>query len=125
MDADKIIDIFVDVVTSDQPYTGLGDLRRMTLRDLGRADSDTTLLEDLKQQAIEVVGEIDKALPQAPPNVAVALASIAVHAKEALGPNGHPVDLTAIEGALSIPGVSEYLEKLDAMALLPVPRSTR
>lgn len=61
-------------------------------------------------------------LPVATPAVAVALASVAVHAREALGPNGNPVDLIAIEGALATEGVAEYLAELGALGLLPVPR---
>lgn len=61
-------------------------------------------------------------IPVATPAVAVALASVAVHAREALGPKGAPVDLIAIEGALGTEGVTEYLTELDGLGLLPVPR---
>lgn len=63
------------------------------------------------------------ALPQPPAPVAIALGSIARHAQEALGADGHPFDRIAIQGALETPGVFEYLAELDERALLPVPRS--
>lgn len=62
-------------------------------------------------------------LPTPSPTVAVALACVAVHAREAISNDGHPFDLVAIETALSTPGVSEYLADLDALALLPVRRT--
>lgn len=62
------------------------------------------------------------ALPAPEPVVAIALASVAVHAQEAVGPGGHPLDIAAIEGALSTPGVAEYLKELDGLGLLPVRR---
>lgn len=55
-------------------------------------------------------------------DVAVKLASIAVHADEALSPGRHDYDLHAISGLLADPGVKAYLERLGAMALLPVKR---
>lgn len=62
-------------------------------------------------------------LPIPPPAVSVALASVAAHMKEALGPDGHPADLYAVQGALETPGVADYLAELDELGLLPVARS--
>lgn len=61
-------------------------------------------------------------IPVPSPGVAVALASVAVHAREACGPSGHEFDVVAINGALTAPGVADYLAELDALALLPVVR---
>lgn len=64
-------------------------------------------------------------LPIPAPQVAIALASVAVHAQEAMGPGGHDFDRLAIEAALQTPGVSAYLAELEALALLPRVRSAR
>jgi hypothetical protein len=61
-------------------------------------------------------------VPLPSPAVAVALASVAVHAEEALGSGGHKFDVTAIQGLLSQQDVQDYLARLDGLALLPVPR---
>ncbi len=64
-------------------------------------------------------------LPLPTPEVAVALASIAVHAREALSPNGHHHDLAAVNGLVEMPNVQAYLAELDALALLPVVRAEK
>lgn len=62
-------------------------------------------------------------IPLPDPTVAVALASIAVHAEEALEPGAHEFDIAAIRGALEAPGVRDYVASLDALALVPRKRS--
>ena len=52
----------------------------------------------------------------------VKLGSIARHAEEAIGPNGHEADLGAISALLGDPEVSEWMAQLDDHALLPVKR---
>lgn len=59
-------------------------------------------------------------LPDA--GVAVALASIAVHAEECME-TGHQFDALAIQGAMQAPGVREYIDQLDQLALVPRKRS--
>jgi hypothetical protein len=61
-------------------------------------------------------------IPLPSESVAVALASIAVHADELTGPTGHEVDAIAIRGALETPGVREYLEELAVLGLTPMMR---
>lgn len=60
-------------------------------------------------------------LPSFP--VAIKLASIAVHADEVTSPGAHELDVATIKSLLSDPEVTEYLETLRGMALLPVKRS--
>lgn len=62
-------------------------------------------------------------IPIPTPDVGVALASIAIHAQEALSPGGHEFDVVAIQATLSRTDVQEYFRELDALALLPVMRS--
>ena len=52
----------------------------------------------------------------------VKLGSVARHAGEYIGPLGHPIDAEAIKGLLADPEVEEWLERLDAIGLLPVKR---
>lgn len=52
----------------------------------------------------------------------VKLGSIARHAEEAIGPNGHPADWEAINSVLGDPEVSEWMAQLDSLSLLPVKR---
>lgn len=61
------------------------------------------------------------ATPDPPPfPVLVALASLAVHARELLGESASPTfDRAAIEGCLAAPGVEDYLARLDDAGLLP------
>lgn len=68
---------------------------------------------------------VEAGLPAPPATAAVALASLAVHAQEALSVDGHPVDRVAIQGCLDAPGVAGYLAELQERALLPVPREPR
>jgi hypothetical protein len=53
----------------------------------------------------------------------IKLASIAVHADELLGEDGHEADAQAIRSLLSDPEVSDYLAQLGRLALLPLKRS--
>ncbi len=62
-------------------------------------------------------------LPQPSPAVGVKLASIVVHAQEALGPGGSPFDLQTIDAMIGDPDVQAYLDELRPLALLPVSRS--
>lgn len=64
-------------------------------------------------------------IPVPEPHVAVALASVAIHAREMMGPHGHDFDRVSLEGALASPGVSEYLAALDELAMLPVQRGAQ
>lgn len=62
-------------------------------------------------------------IPLPSESVAVALASIAVHADEYTREEGHEFDAIAIRGALQFPGLLEYLDELVKLGLLPVMRS--
>lgn len=65
-------------------------------------------------------------LPQPSPEVGVKLASLVMHADEALGPNGHEVDREVDRGVFRVlfqdESVQEYLRSLDGLALLPLRR---
>lgn len=52
----------------------------------------------------------------------VKLGSIGRHVEELCGPCPHVVDKHAIEALLGDPEVQEWMAKMDALALLPVPR---
>ena len=52
----------------------------------------------------------------------VKLGSIAVHVQEMLGPGGHHFDKAALDGLNDDPEVKEWVNAMDAMALLPVKR---
>lgn len=62
------------------------------------------------------------AVPLPEPAVAVALASVAVHAQEAVEEGGHVLDLAAIEGILGQPNVAAYMAQLGELGLLPIRR---
>lgn len=47
------------------------------------------------------------------------LASIAVHADEMLGPNGHPLDREALLSGLADPEVKDWLADMSAASLAP------
>jgi len=47
------------------------------------------------------------------------LGSIAVHAKEFLGPNGHAFDRAALEALLDDDDVRRWLREMDTHALIP------
>jgi len=53
----------------------------------------------------------------------VKLGSIAIHAEEYLSPNGHPHDKIALDSCLQEYEVQQWLQQMNAMALLPVKRS--
>lgn len=55
-------------------------------------------------------------------SVGIKLASLAVHAEELLGPDGHVFDRAAIESLLSDAEVVAYLDVLRPLALLPEKR---
>ena len=50
------------------------------------------------------------------------LGSIAVHVDEAASPNGHRLDASAIAALLRDPEVTQWLDAMRHMALLPVKR---
>jgi len=52
----------------------------------------------------------------------VKLGSIVVHADEATSPGAHELDVRAIRAGLADEEVSEWLDKMNALALLPVKR---
>lgn len=62
-------------------------------------------------------------IPLPTERVAVALASIAVHADEYTSPGKSEFDAEAIRVSLAAPDVQDYLRELDALALLPLKRS--
>lgn len=62
-------------------------------------------------------------IPLPDPRVAVALASIAVHADEYTREGGHHFDALALRASLDTPGVREYLDELAGLGLTPVMRS--
>lgn len=50
------------------------------------------------------------------------LGSIAVHAEELTSPTGHDFDKIALDSLLSDPEVTEWLDGMRKMAMLPVKR---
>lgn len=56
------------------------------------------------------------------PKVLVKLGSIAVHADEALSPDGHKFDLVALRQLLKDEEVVEWLKGMDGLALIPKKR---
>lgn len=52
----------------------------------------------------------------------VKLGSIAVHAEEALSPDGHQYDAETVRSLLADPEVVEWRKAMDAAALLPKKR---
>lgn len=61
-------------------------------------------------------------IPRPNDAVVIYLASIAAHADEAISGSGHELDIEAIRGLLTLPGVREFLDEMTALALLPVKR---
>ncbi len=57
-----------------------------------------------------------------PATLLTKLGSIARHADEALCADGHEFDVASIKALLGDPEVAEWLEGMDALALLPVTR---
>ena len=57
------------------------------------------------------------------PSLLCKLGSIAIHAKEWAGPHQHLFDREAIKSLLDDPEVKEWLEAMDAIAMLPKMRS--
>jgi hypothetical protein len=51
------------------------------------------------------------------------IGSIAVHADEMIGPNGHQFDATALKALLADPEVVEWLDHMRRMALVPKKRT--
>jgi hypothetical protein len=62
-------------------------------------------------------------IPECDAKVAIRLATAVVHLQEFTDPGGAPEDKQAAMTALDDPEVREYLEALDAQALLPLRRS--
>lgn len=56
------------------------------------------------------------------PGLLAKLGSIAVHAEEMISPAGHIYDKAALETVLVDPEVTEWLDDMRAMAMLPVKR---
>ena len=52
----------------------------------------------------------------------VKLASIAIHAQEALSPKGHEFDVITVNQLLADPEVMAFLDEMDKAALLPKKR---
>lgn len=61
-------------------------------------------------------------LPQPSGGVGVKLASLARHAEEHCSATGHPLDWAAVKSLVNDPEVLEYMQRLEAAALLPVAR---
>ena len=57
------------------------------------------------------------------PTLLVKLGSIAVHAQEAAGPLGHPLDLEAMKPLLADPEVAAWLDEMGRLALIPLRRT--
>ena len=57
------------------------------------------------------------------PDVLVRLGSALVHAEEAMSPSGHPIDRAEFEQLMKDPLVKEWMDGMNAMAMLPVKRS--
>jgi len=55
-------------------------------------------------------------------SVLVKLGSIAVHAEEMLGPNGHHFDVGTLQTMLNDPELDAWRDEMSALALLPVKR---
>lgn len=62
-------------------------------------------------------------IPEPSTGVAIKLASIAAHVREAGGEDGHAFDVLAAQSLLNDPEVVEYLDVLDKLALLPRARN--
>lgn len=56
------------------------------------------------------------------PQLLVKLGSLIVHYEEYIGPKGHEYDKRAIDTIMGDAQVSEWLKKMDSMALLPKKR---
>lgn len=52
----------------------------------------------------------------------IKLGSIIVHFEELITPTGHGYDKVALDSLLSDPEVVEWMEQMNAMAMLPVKR---
>lgn len=52
------------------------------------------------------------------------LGSALIHAEELTAPGSHPLDLAAFTGMANDPEVVEWREAMNALALLPVKRSS-
>lgn len=57
------------------------------------------------------------------PSLLCKLASVAVHADEGMGPDGHEVDRIALQTALGDPEVQTWIAEMTTMGLAPVKRS--
>lgn len=64
----------------------------------------------------------DQAIPIPPLSVLCKLGSIAIHAEEFLSPEGHELDRLALKALLGDVELREWLERMNAAALLPVKR---
>ena len=64
---------------------------------------------------------VPQAVTQLSMSLAVKLASLVVHTKEAASPKGHAFDIEAMRSAVADPEVRAWLERFDP-ALLPVIR---
>ena len=62
-------------------------------------------------------------IPSCPPTVGMKLASLVIHADEALSPGGHTQDIEVFRINLQDPEVQDYLREMAALALLPVQRA--
>lgn len=58
-----------------------------------------------------------------PASLLAKVGSVAAHVEEAMGPHGHPLDRTAVEGLLGDPELQVWLKAMRETGLLPEPRS--
>ena len=61
-------------------------------------------------------------LPVPSPQVGIKLASLVIHAEEAISPQGLPIDLDVFAVGMRDPDLRAYMEELDALGLLPLRR---
>lgn len=59
------------------------------------------------------------------PSLAAKLGSIAQHALEGMGTEGHPFDLAALEALFADNEVMEWMHTMDQAGLLPVRRANK
>jgi hypothetical protein len=50
------------------------------------------------------------------------LGSLAAHTKEMMNNRGHAFDLNAIQGLIADPDLNAWMEEMQKLALVPVPR---
>lgn len=62
-------------------------------------------------------------IPQPTPEVGMKLASLVMHADEAMSSDGRTVDIEVFKTCLKDDEVQSYLQELDALALLPLRRT--